>query len=265
MQWQLTTHSTGRKSAGEFNRWASHLKGRFCMPSASMLRGFVLATFTLLLASPSLADWGLSSETKALIEKADAGDAEAQFRVGSAYDTGTGAPRSGGKAMKYYLMAAQQGNAEAQNSVGSVLQAKKQYSEALTWYERASVQGHALATNNLAQMYDLGMGVAQDRRKGLELYTTAADLGSAESMWNIANLYGAGQLGAVDMMSACVWTMRARKYASAGDDRLQAQLFNVLPHLARTLAPSEMEDCKQRANAWTPSGETQSNAPGDAP
>jgi len=214
---------------------------------------------------PSQADWTLSPETKALIQKADAGDAEAQFRVGSAYDTGTGAPRSGTKAMKYYLMAAQQGNAEAQNSVGSVFQARKKYSEALKWYQQASAQNHAVATNNLGYLYDLGLGVAQDRQKGLELYSKAANLGWAESMWNMANLYGAGQLGTVDMMSACIWTVRARKYATPGDERLEALAFNVLPHLARTLTATEMDECIRQANDWAPSGNAQPNVPGDAP
>lgn len=210
------------------------------------------AIFLLAFSSITNADWFLSSETKALIAKADTGDVDAQFRVGSAYDTGNGAPRSGENAMKYYLMAAEKGHAEAQNSVGSALQAEEKYSEALLWFERAAAQDHALATNNLAFLYDLGRGVKQDRRKGFELYSRAADLGWAESMWNIANMYGAGQLGQIDMFSACVWTMRARKYAAPNDQRLQAQLARITPYLERTLSSSDMEKCKQHADGWAP-------------
>lgn len=213
----------------------------------------------------TLADWFLSSETKALIAKADAGDAEAQFRVGTAYDTGNGAPRSGEQAMKYYLMAAEQGHVEAQNSVGSGLQAEERYSEALAWFERAAAQGHALATNNLAYLYDLGLGVKQDRRKGFELYSRAADLGWAESMWNIANMYGAGQLGEIDLVSACVWTMRARRYADPNDQRLQSQLTRIMPYLERTLSSDDMAKCKQEADAWAPKRNAQQSVPGDAP
>ena len=86
-----------------------------------------LMSFVLILAFtlPSHADWFTSAETKELITKADAGDIEAQFRVGSIYDTGNGAPSSRDKAEKYYRMAAEQGHAEAQNSLGSGLQAEK--------------------------------------------------------------------------------------------------------------------------------------------
>lgn len=200
----------------------------------------------------AIADWFLSSETKALVAKADAGDINAQFSVGSAYDTGKGAPRSAENAMKYYLMAAERGHVEAQNSVGSGLQAEKRYSEALPWYERASAQGHALATNNLAYLYDLGLGVKQDRQKGFELYTRAADLGWAEAMWNIANIYGAGQLGKSDLVMACVWTVRARKFAAPTENQLIAHTARVMPQLERMLSPDQLVTCKQQGGSWSP-------------
>ena len=213
----------------------------------------VLCSVALLIhTSVALADRSLSPEIKALVVKAEAGDTDAQFRVASAYDTGQGAPRDGKQAMRWYRMAAERGNAEAQNSVGSGLQAEKRYEEALPWYEKASAQGHALATNNLAYLYDLGLGVKQDRQKGFELYSRAADLGWAEAMWNIANMYGAGQLGKVDMSSACVWTMRARRYADAKNQHLQRELDRILPYLQRTLSESDMTKCKELADEWSP-------------
>lgn len=222
------------------------------MPWARHLLLLLCSVLLLSYSNPTQADWFLSSETKQLVAAAEAGDAEAQYRVGSAYDSGTGAPRSRKKALKYYLMAAEQGHAEAQNSVGSGLQAEKRYAEALVWYERAAAQGHALATNNLGFLYDLGWGVAQDRQKGFELYSRAADLGWAESMWNIANMYGAGQLGEVDMISACIWTLRARRYADPQDRRLQAEITRIIPYLERTLSASDMAECNQQADDWVP-------------
>lgn len=235
------------------------------MPHARVLSNLFFTIVLVAFPTVTLADRTVAAEVKALIARADAGDADAQLRVGSAYDTGSGAPRSEKKAMRYYLMAADQGNAEAQNSLGSILQAEKRYPEALAWYQRAADQGHALATNNLGLLYDLGMGVQQDRRKGFELYSKAADLGWAESMWNLANMYGAGQLGSIDMMSACVWAMRARRYASPGDQRLQAQLARITPYLESELRASEMEKCQQQAAAWTPAGTAQHGNTGDTP
>lgn len=213
----------------------------------------------LLLAFSNLtfADWFTSSETKELITKADAGDVDAQFRVGNAYDFANGAPHSVENAIKYYRLAAEQGHVEAQNSLASVFQAEKNYAEAKTWYARAAAQGHPLATNSLAYLYDLGLGVPQDRAKGFELYTRAADLGWAEAMWNIANMYGAGQLGKTDMMMACVWTVRAQRFAENQNPRLSAHLSRVLPQLGKTLSGEEWATCQQQGNSWSPQPVTQ--------
>ena len=92
------------------------------------------------------------------------------------------------------------------------MQSEKRYAEALPWYQKASEQDHALATNNLAYLNDLGLGVAQDRQKAFALFSRADDLDWAEAMWNIANMYGAGQLGEPpDLLSACLSTIRAQR------------------------------------------------------
>jgi hypothetical protein len=188
-----------------------------------------------------------------LLKGANSGDAKTQFMLGAAYDFGRGAPKDAAEAAKWYRASADQGYAEAQNSVGSALQAEKKFSEALPWYEKASAQGHALATNNLAYLHDLGLGVPQDRRKGFELYSKAADLGWAEAMWNLANMYGSGQLGKEDLLMACVWIIRAKRYASPSESQLHAQVARVLPRLERMLPPATLANCKEQGESWRPS------------
>lgn len=204
-----------------------------------------------------------------LIVKADAGDVKAQFLVGVAYDTGEGAPRNGENAIKYYRMAAEQGYAHAQNSLGSILQAEKRYAEALLWYEKAAAQGHALATNNLAYLHDMGLGVSQDRQKGFELYSRAAELGWAEAMWNMANMYGAGQLGEIDLVMACVWTYRAGKFAKPAERRLVTYARQVLSKLESTMTADQLSACWQQGDAWSPQAaqskrDTQAENPAEA-
>ncbi len=157
-----------------------------------------------------------SQEIQDLINSANSGNTEAQFKLGSAYDYGQGVTRNGNEALKWYLMAAEAGNAEAQNSVGSGYQAEKKYMLAYEWYEKAAKQNHALATNNLGYLHDLGLGVPQDRKKGYDLYLKSANLGWAEAMYNIGQMLGSGQLGEVDINEGCVWTSRALKYSKPG-------------------------------------------------
>lgn len=204
-------------------------------------------------ATSAIAQDGLSAAVRELMDKATAGDAVAQFAVGNAYDSGRGAPRDGEQAMRWYKAAAEQGHAEAQNSVGSGLQADRKYSEARIWYEKAAAQNHALATNNLAYLYDLGLGVTQDRQRALSLYSRAADLGWAEAMWNIANMYGAGQLGQPpDLMTACIWTLRAGKYAGPEERELLAHVRRVTPMLEHNLSAAQMGSCRDQAQSWSP-------------
>ena len=207
----------------------------------------------VLLSALALAQDGLSPAVQELLERAKAGDADAQFRVANAYDSGRGAPRDGREAMRWYGAVAEQGHAEAQNSVGSGLQADKKFAEARAWYERAAAQNHALATNNLAYLYDLGLGVRQDRQHAFQLYSQAADLAWAEAMWNLANMYGAGQLGQPpDLLKACVWTLRAGRFAGSEERQLQARVNRVTPMLERRLSAADMQSCRREAQAWSP-------------
>ena len=228
--------------------WASHLVG------ISMQRiGRAIALSFLMAASGwAIAQERLSSDVQELMVKAKSGDAQAQFRLGTAYDYGRGAPRDGKEAMRWYLTSAEQGNAEAQNSVGSGLQAEKRYAEALPWYERSVAQGHALATNNLAYLYDLGLGVTQDRKRGFELYSKAADLGWAEAMWNLTNIYGAGQLGKPDLVMACAWAVRARRFARSGEQELLSYISRTMPRLERVLSREQLASCKEQGESWAP-------------
>ena len=217
----------------------------------------ILVSFSFIVlqlgSNSASADWFLSAETKALITRAEAGDTEAQYRVGGAYDSGKGAPHDRAAAMKWYRMAAEGGNADAQNSLGSILQEDRKYTDALSWYEKAAAQGHAQATNSVAYLYDLGLGVPQDRKRGFDLYSQAADLGYAEAMWNLANMYGAGQLGPADLVMACVWSNRASRFAGPNDKRLSVHLMRILPQLEAQLDTEKLASCREQANSWVPS------------
>lgn len=105
---------------------------------------------------------------------------------------------------------------------------------------------------NLAYLYDLGLGVKQDRRRAFELYSRAADLGWAEAMWNIANMYGAGQLGQPDLVAACTWTVRTQRFADLKHQALQAHIRRVVPQLERMLTSDQLATCRKDGESWMP-------------
>ena len=155
------------------------------------------------------------------------------------------------------LMAkAQAGDAEAQYSVGKALQKDRQYNDAFHWFEKASAQGHLPAMNSFAQFYELGIAVRQSHQRGFEIYSRAADLGSAEAMWNISNMYRAGELGeSPDFVAACAWAIRAERFSDPADNTwrsLKSRVERVLPRLEHALTSDQLAQCKKDGEAWSP-------------
>lgn len=219
-----------------------------------------LLLFSLFIAFPLVcaAQYGAMSSQE-LKERAEAGDIEAQFRLGSRYDSGDRVPSDGAEALKWYLRAAKAGHANAQNSMGSALQAEKRYEEAFPWYEQAAAQGLPIAIHNLGALYNGGYGVTKNLDRAFELYKRAADLGWAESMWNIANMYGAGQFGEKDLDLSCVWTFRALKYVEPNWRQRLAPASRAAGFFERTFSQTQIATCKQKADDWRPTGISSKN------
>ena len=195
-----------------------------------------------------------SPEIQNLEKRAHAGDADAQFKLATAYDYGHGVQRNGTLAFHWYRKAAKQGHAEAQSSLGSMYQAENMYIEARIWYQKAADQNHPLAMNNLAYLYDIGLGVTQDKKKGYTLYLKSANLGWADAMFKLANIYSTGQLGSVDYYRAYIWCDRSVKYAPKGWRGLQRRSKECLEHFASKLTPEQIKRAKLEVQQWEPIG-----------
>ena len=70
--------------------------------------------------------------------------------------------------------AAEQGHAEAQESLGALylvgVGVQKDYVEAAAWFRKAAEQGHAGAALLLGERYDLGEGVPHDAVEAVTWY-----------------------------------------------------------------------------------------------
>jgi hypothetical protein len=80
-------------------------------------------------------------------------------------------------ALKVWMEAAQQGDPEAQVTVGEIyergLGTEPNYEAAAIWYQKAADQGYSRGLFNLGTLYELGRGVEQDKLKALNLYRQA--------------------------------------------------------------------------------------------
>ncbi|CDG22958.1 putative Beta-lactamase [Xenorhabdus poinarii G6] len=91
------------------------------------------------------------------------------------------------EAFKYYLLAAEKGNAVALNNLGYLyeqgLGVKQNYTKALDYYNKAiRSENPKTALHNLSRLYLDGLGVEKNKEKALELLKKSADLGNNQAM-----------------------------------------------------------------------------------
>lgn len=121
-------------------------------------------------------------EITQLQSKAEAGDADAQLRLGRAYDEGDGVPQSDSQAVKWYRAAAERGNAKAQDDLGAMYRSgrgvEKDKVEGLKWHKKAACQKNPTAMFNVGTAYYNGDGVNIDDVSAYAWFLLAQDFGS---------------------------------------------------------------------------------------
>lgn len=112
---------------------------------------------------------GKNQEALPFLKKAaDKGDRKAQYLVGILDTTDN--------RYEYLLAAARQGDRRAYLSAGNYLAGiKKEYAEAMKFYQEAAKDGNPAAMCEIAIMHRLGEGVEADYDKSMEWYQKAAD------------------------------------------------------------------------------------------
>ena len=107
------------------------------------------------------------------------------------------------------------GQVDAQNNLAAMYQhglgVDRDYLKAVKLYLAASQQGSVAATNNLGAMYEAGLGVRQDFTKAFELYAKAAHQGDPVAQSNLGFMYAHGQGVPRDLRIAAQWYQLSSK------------------------------------------------------
>ena len=167
--------------------------GRFLAACLALL---TLALLTLA-SGPALAQNQPAGIDPAVLAKANAGDAAAEFQVAGAYQQGDIVPRDFVQASAWYLKAATQGYTQAQYRLGLLYQQKesgimKDDAQAAIWLRKAADQGDASAQAALAVCYTKGLGVPQDNAQAASWFQKGAAQNSPQAMEGLALLYERG-------------------------------------------------------------------------
>lgn len=161
----------------------------------------------------------------ALLAKANAGNADAEFRVGTKYELGAHVPTDLAQAAAWYRKAADKGDVRAQHSLGVMYEFGRGIAaddvQATEWYRKAAERGFAPAQFSLGLCYAHGKGVPLDYTQALDWYGKAADQKNSDALLNLAYLYHNGVGVPKDEARSLDFIRRA---ADAGSPDAQFQL-----------------------------------------
>ncbi len=147
---------------------------------------------------------------------ANLGFTAAMVGLGACLLDGTGCLADTAQAIVWLERAADNGNINAVNLLGSVYQEKGDFKNAALYYEKAVAAGSLRGYCRLAYCYEEGLGVVLNSKKALDLYTIAAEHGSAEGMMSTAACYANGVGTEPDLTAAAKWFEQA---AEAGEPK----------------------------------------------
>ena len=183
-------------------------------------------------------------------EKAEAGDAAAQWWLGASYQYGVGAEKNHRQALHWYRLAARQGSLPAQDMLQALSgqarerqleqhllehaeqgDAQAQYEvgrrfwngdgvdqdhkQAADWFDRAARQGLAAAQCALGLCYERGDGVEQDMWQAAAWYQWAAQQDDAEAQLRLSECYEKGRGVPKDKEKAAEWLYKAAQHGGS--------------------------------------------------
>ena len=125
---------------------------------------------------------------KEWITLAEQGNADAQYSLGIIYDIGEGVAKDCKAAFEWYKKAAKQDNVNAQLNLGVMYingrGVTQDYEAAAVWYEKAAILGDHLAQYYLGAIHLTGQGVKQDDIRAHMWWSVAAFQGSKKAIIN---------------------------------------------------------------------------------
>jgi TPR repeat protein len=190
-------------------------------------------------------EYGLGWHEKA----AEAGSAEAEYRLGRFHETGVETAPDPAAARLWYGRAAERGHALAQLRLALLLHrgvgGPVDLAGAVRWYDAAAVRGLPLAQHNLAALLERGEGVEADPVTAARLYDSAARAGIAAAASQLAIMLIEGRGLDEDKVAALAWLILAADGGAPGAARLRDKLSAELGTAAR-------RDAEARAAALRP-------------
>jgi len=193
---------------------------------------------------------------------ADQGDVRAEERLGYLYYIGWGVPRDHGQAAKWYIKAADQGNASAMSSLGFMLRLgitqldRQTLDEVVAWNRKAAGQGNALAQFSLGALaHAIWYGAPkeyQNYAEAVKWYRLAADQGLADAQFNLGTMYDEGLGVPQDFVQAHKWlNLAASRYLNDAKD-IRDRALERRDEVAAKMTRTQIAAAQRLASEWKP-------------
>lgn len=174
------------------------------------------------------------------------GDANSQYWAGVIYHEDCGPSyRDPNEALKWYSLAAKQGHAGAQQSLGRMYEngnvVAQDYQKAMEWYLLAAGNGDVEAKFRIGQMYAYGHGVPEDHNEAMKWYLLAVEERDSSAQFIFGEMYHYGHGVPQDFDEAVKWLYLAAKQ---GHDEAQATLRNQYGAVEYALPEENDEEVK---------------------
>lgn len=225
------------------------------------LRWVLAATFAFFAAQSAIADTradpcdGPSNRRPVaeLLPLAEAGDAEAQYRLGYKYRFGEGAKMDSRRAAKWMRRAADQGHVAATGTLGVMhLQGSdvpKDIDKGLRLMRRAASKGCVCTQAGLGFNFMMGyFGVSQDLAEAEKWLRMAAEAEYYGPQRWLAEMHS-GRFGSeADLVKSLRWAIIAKEFDpdASGLNLIGELRDKILPKMS----PEEIAEAERRAQAW---------------
>ncbi len=121
------------------------------------------------------------TDSDKLVERAENGDAESQYKLGLNYIYGTDVPKDTAKAAEWFKKASDQGFLPARRELGILLASgdgvEPDMETAVQYLSQAADELDPSALYHLGLMFEVGIGVEKDLQKAVRMLAYAAEMG----------------------------------------------------------------------------------------
>jgi TPR repeat protein len=185
---------------------------------------------------------------------AKAGNAEAQYKVGTMYRVGQGTIPDPVAAATWVQRSAAQGFSDAEDDLGTMYAkgdgVSRDYTKAFQLYRSSAAKGNMHARFNLAWMYEQGLGVAKNPSEAAKCYRLAADDGHSGAMANLGIAYAQGLGVPQDLTLAYLWLSLAVNSQSPPSSSDFQQVVALRDAIMQHLSESERTRAQNLFDEW---------------